>query len=1005
MLTIQFCGQSEVRRDGTVCHLPEKSIAILAYLLVAADAVPRDDLALKLWSRYPYEADDEYRERALKQLAGRGGLIPLRAALGDYLIDERQSHSLRFNRENPEEFPVEIDFWEFRRERKYESIGERESALDKYHGNFLAPLRFAKDGDATRISFWDWLRSRRLEYRRHYLALVDELVEHYHQQEQYDIALQKLIRCFEVVPPEHIPLKTHQRKIALHAHVHDEEGRVQAYRFSQRVFQELGKTDELDQLNQLRQALNDGSLEGSKFGFLLSTKSESSKPVDFVPFFPIPSYPEIFTPRDETHEIVDTLHHARRVPPVVAVVGMGGSGKTTLATVIAHELAGEFPDGVLWGDFASYAPQALLGAWLKALSPEVVLQGDLAAQYRHVTSRRACLVVLEDVGSQLINELALEERATIRDVLVQKVRQMLPNGRQCAVIMTTRDLDLANALNAQVVELRELGPESALDLVTQYLGENRVQRELHAAQAICDLLGNLPLAIELAGQYLKSRPLSLSSYAEKLRQSPIQQSVARSFEISWQMLDADLQKAFASLSVFDNREYTLEAAEHLLELDSYTVQNRLFDLIGLSLIKSTELERFRQHRLLAAFGKEKLRYFPQLANESMERVSTYFRLFAESHRDQFDLLEREYPNIAAAFEIACEHNPDLILPYLKALERFWTLRGRFDEAYAAYNRALRTLRTFAQPEELAYCLLRLGYIELERNAYDDAVIHLQEGEAIYRQSVDPVGIAEALEYLGRAKFHMEEFESATAYFIESQDIREEIDDYSGIAALLILRAEIPFAEGDYSEAKRLANLAIKYHERPNPRIVSTEREIGLVRTYRLLLDVSVRERNHEEAQEFYEQAINLCDTIDEKAERAFVCYAWSEACRLNGKLNEAFEAIQQSQTETERMGDVLTLGRIFHIRSLIHLDRREFKEALAYNARSLELFEEMDKPRNIATGLMRGGDIYEAQGDIRRACAMWTHAVEIIQTRVPTFRARLDELNERLAKYHAAPTD
>ncbi len=1005
MLTIQFCGQSEVRRDGAACRLPEKSIAILAYLIVAADAVPRDDIALRLWSRYPYESDDDYRERALKQLAGRGGLIPLRTALGDYLVDDRQAHCLRFNRENPEELPFEIDFLEFQRGRKYESISERETVCAKYRGSFLAPLRFAKDGDATRISFWDWLDNRRREYRKHYLALVDELVEHYHQHEQDDLALQKLSRCFEVVPPEHISSQTHQRKIALHARLRDEEGRVQAYRSSQRVFQELGKTDELDQLNALRQVLADGSFEESRFASIFSRRGTPQKSADFVPFFSIPSYPEIFTPRDETDEIVHTLHHARRLPPVIALVGMGGSGKTTLATVIAHELAEEFHDGVLWGDFASYAPHALLSGWLKALSPDAVLQGDLAAQYRHVTSRRACLVVLEDVGSQLVNELALEERTAIRDVLVQKIRQMLPNGRQCAVIITTRDLDLANALNAQVVELRELGPESALDLITRYLGENRVQRELPSAQAICDLLGNLPLAIELAGQYLKSRPLSLSDYAEKLRQSPIQQSVARSFEISWQMLDADLQLAFAILSVFDSRDYSLEAIESLLGLDSYTVQNRLYDLIGLSLVKSTEPNRFRQHRLLAAFGKEKLRHFPQIENQSLERISAYYRLFVEKNRDQFDLLEREYPNIAAGLEIACEQNPDLILPYLKALERFWILRGRFDEASFAYNRALRTLRTFAQPEELAYCLARLSFIEIEQGLYDQAISHLQEGEAIYRLHVNPVGIAETLEYLGRAKLYLDDLESASAYFIESQEIREEIDDYTGIAELLIFRADLPFGTGDYLEAKRLANLAIEYQKRANPRAVSTERELGLIRSYRLLLDVAVRERNQEAAEDFYKAAIELSESIDEKAERAFVCYAWAEACRINGRLDEALEAIQQSQTETERMGDVRSLARIYFIRSLIHLDRHEIKQALAYNARTIEVYEATDKPRSAVGGLMRGGDIYESQGDIRKACAMWTHAIEIVQARVPGWNTRLEELNTRFARYQPAITD
>ncbi|MEO8396693.1 MAG: hypothetical protein ABI700_27115, partial [Chloroflexota bacterium] len=117
------------------------------------------------------------------------------------------------------------------------------------------------------------------------------------------------------------------------------------------------------------------------------------------------------------------------------------------------------------------------------------------------------------------------------------------------------------------------------------------------------------------------------------------------------------------------------------------------------------------------------------------------------------------------------------------------------------------------------------------------------------------------------------------------------------------------------------------------------------------------------------------------------------------------EAIQQSQTETERMGDLLSLARIFFIRSLIHLNRHDLKDALSYNARAIEFFELLNKPRNIFEALLYGGDIYEMQGDTRRACAMWTRAIEIVQTRVPGFQRRLGELNVRLSRYRPAKTD
>lgn len=85
------------------------------------------------------------------------------------------------------------------------------------------------------------------------------------------------------------------------------------------------------------------------------------------------------------------------------------------------------------------------------------------------------------------------------------VEPLLPNSDGCAVLLATRDLDVATALNAEMLQLGELDEGEALDLLREILGKQRVGDEVETAVELCILCGELPLAVEIAAQRLKSR--------------------------------------------------------------------------------------------------------------------------------------------------------------------------------------------------------------------------------------------------------------------------------------------------------------------------------------------------------------------------------------------------------------------------------------------------------------------------------------------------------------------
>ncbi|SDF66793.1 DNA-binding transcriptional activator of the SARP family [Lentzea fradiae] len=116
---------------------------------------------------------------------------------------------------------------------------------------------------------------------------------------------------------------------------------------------------------------------------------------------------------------------------IIAIDGAAGVGKTALALTWAHLVADRFPDGHLHADLRGSGPPGetadpadVLAGFLGALGiSRGRIPGDLAdraALYRGVVADRRVLVVLDDA----------------RDV--EQVRPLLPTGRGCLAVVTSR---------------------------------------------------------------------------------------------------------------------------------------------------------------------------------------------------------------------------------------------------------------------------------------------------------------------------------------------------------------------------------------------------------------------------------------------------------------------------------------------------------------------------------------------------------------------------------------
>jgi len=184
-----------------------------------------------------------------------------------------------------------------------------------------------------------------------------------------------------------------------------------------------------------------------------------------------------------------------QVAVVLAVGGIAGVGKSSLALELAHRHAEEFAGGVLYVNMRSAdgSPRSTpdvaarllrdLGIAAEAIPREA--DARLAA-LRSVLAREAVLLVLDNAAN------------------AEQVQGLIPANRDSVVIVTSR-APLAELGAARLLELRELEVEDGVAVLEAILGRS-VQRE--AAAAVVKGCAGLPLAIAVVGARVRrGKPL------------------------------------------------------------------------------------------------------------------------------------------------------------------------------------------------------------------------------------------------------------------------------------------------------------------------------------------------------------------------------------------------------------------------------------------------------------------------------------------------------------------
>ncbi len=524
---------------------------------------------------------------------------------------------------------------------------------------------------------------------------------------------------------------------------------------------------------------------------------------------------------------------------LLTLTGPGGSGKTRLGLHVAAELSDHFTDGIFFVNLAPLSDAELVVPTIaQVLGVKESPTQSMVEQLQAFLQEKLLLLVLDNF------EQVVSAAPQLSDLLARCSHlKLLITSRTVLHLAAEHQFAVPPLSLPDLNSLPDPVTLSQYEAVALFIARAQALKpDFHVSNAsapavaeICTRLDGLPLAIELAAARIKLLPppallarlgQRLAVLTSSVRDAPArQQTLRKTIDWSYQLLDAGEQQLFRRLSVFVGG-CTLQAIEAICAaLDTQpptlSVLDGVASLIDKSLLRQTEQEaeepRFVMLETIREYGREALAAAGEAEVTHQAHVAYYLALAETAEKAWngpqqavwFGLLEQEHDNLRAAMNWLFERGEaERALRLGTALWWFWYAHEHWNEGWNELSRALDRSEGVAAPLR-ARALWAAGSLAGSLGHVERGEALCQESLALFREIGDTKGMGDATFHLAHVAFARWDLAAARKLFEESLMFLRETGDKTLTAWALGALALVVLYQGEYARVHPLAEQAVE----------------------------------------------------------------------------------------------------------------------------------------------------------------------------------------------------
>lgn len=371
---------------------------------------------------------------------------------------------------------------------------------------------------------------------------------------------------------------------------------------------------------------------------------------------------------------------------MISLIGVGGVGKTRLASELAHEVCSAFLGGVWWVSLVDVAGADRV--------PDRMIT---ALRIMDQTARPALDVLVEHLRRSEPMLVIIDNCEHLAHAVTALVSAMISQSNTVRVLTTSRQrlgLRAEHAITIPPLPVPTLANprgNAAYELLADRaaaVGHPIEGSQVQDAARLCQLVDGLPLALVLAARRLAARtPAELgqspaevydvlsrriSALGTDPAEAPHHITLEASFEASRDRCTPPARKLWAVCSVFEG-SFDASAVQALCDLpevniDEWELADLLDELVFRSVLDAdVTTDRTTRYRLLVPireYGAARLREFGGLASAVHERHRDHFLVVAQraaatwqDHEEStLRQMHADSPNLASAIDWSLRHD-------------------------------------------------------------------------------------------------------------------------------------------------------------------------------------------------------------------------------------------------------------------------------------------------------------------------------------------------------------